>query len=298
MSNIAELVKNASQVVLIDYSWMLHRSFHAHNDLSIIKDGVEIKTGAIFGILRFVQSCLTQDTNRVLIFCKDGQTTRKEIFDGYKEGRGGNDLVYKNIDEISKMAGVPGVYFAEAEGQEADDVMASLALQSIALGKDTIVYSGDNDLLQLVSEGAVVSRKMSRGDFIAVDENYVKEKFTVGFDTLIYYRMLIGDTSDKIPPVFPRMNRIFARKFAELWRITGSLKETAQTLTKEYPALVDSIIEHKLNLKRNYELMYLLKYKEQPLDVEIISTGLDMQLLNHYEMNVFAKFAQRRIIWE
>ncbi len=87
-------------------------------------------------------------------------------------------------------------------GFEADDVLGTLARQAKAFGCDTVILSGDMDLVQLVDEHTVVqSSRRGTSEPMIYDVAAVRERF--GFDPIriIDYKALRGDASDNIPGV-------------------------------------------------------------------------------------------------
>lgn len=113
---------------------------------------------------------------------------------------------------LTSLSLTPGVFFYKETGMEADDLMAKLFFTlDWQISK---IYTGDNDLLQLVADGAFISREMKNGQFQQVPSVYMLEKFGVSEQQLLYYRALVGDTFDEIAPIFPRLNKELARKLA------------------------------------------------------------------------------------
>ncbi len=110
--------------------------------------------------------------------------------------------------------------FAGIHGLEADDIMAILFFKERG-EKEVTIFSGDNDLLQLIPYGAKVARKFDGGSFEYIDEDYITAKYGVPSKYLLRYRCLVGDPSDRIPALTPRFNRKFCRSFAKAWLEKG-----------------------------------------------------------------------------
>lgn len=144
--------------LLIDVSYMCYRAFYTTGGLTY-KD---ISTGVVYGFLRDVLTlCEQHDTNRV-VFCFDrDKNLRKEIFPAYKSSRvhgktPAEKLARKHmlmqmkslrLDYLPRM-GFRNI-FSEL-GYEADDVIASVCLNSLGNDKAYIV-SADADLYQLLT---------------------------------------------------------------------------------------------------------------------------------------------------
>ncbi len=57
---------------------------------------------------------------------------------------------------VRRVLATYGIPIVEMEGQEADDVIATIACQAEEAGEQTIVVTGDLDLLQIVDERTTV----------------------------------------------------------------------------------------------------------------------------------------------
>jgi len=229
------------KVILADYSWHLYKSFHtpAFKEFTAEdKNGNLIPTNIHFGLCQFVKSVVSRDLACRLIFCRDAGMGGRNLLDPmYKSSRESTPEVYDHIDEIESILCLcPNVWFAKADGYEADDVMAQLAFEIKEKGEYVVeINSGDNDMLQMMEYGVPVTRKVRRGIFDYLDQDYVNEKWnppkhqldkykfdTEGCYSLPYSRILrmrafYGDTSDDIASVVPRLNRAFVRSFVEYW---------------------------------------------------------------------------------
>ena len=87
-------------------------------------------------------------------------------------------------------------------GFEADDVLATLARELRASDRETLVVSGDRDLLQLARGSVEVLFMGRRGkDALLYDEHAVQARFGVPVERLPAYIGLVGDPSDNLPGV-------------------------------------------------------------------------------------------------
>lgn len=142
-------------LVLIDTSAYIYRSYHAIPPLHH-SDGTP--TGAVHGVCRMLQNLLLTrllkgDRPRVVLtFDVKGPNFRHEVYPEYKANRGPcpDDLVpqFALVREAAEAFGLAQV---EAEGFEADDVIATLTKQALEEGVDVDIMSGDKDLMQLIT---------------------------------------------------------------------------------------------------------------------------------------------------
>jgi DNA polymerase-1 len=88
------------------------------------------------------------------------------------------------------------------EGQEADDVIATLARQAQEAGEQTIVVTGDLDLLQIVDDRVtVLVTRRGITELGRYDPLAVRERFGLEPAQLPDYRGLKGDPSDNLPGI-------------------------------------------------------------------------------------------------
>ena len=146
-------IKQTGPLVLIDVSGYIFRSYHAMPPLHR-SDG--IPTGAVLGVCnmfsRVVLSPLLvgKEPRIVLVYDSPGRNFRHDIFKDYKANRSEcpEDLV-PQFDLVRSAAEAFGIPQVEAQGFEADDVIATLATMSFQSGINVDIYSSDKDLMQL-----------------------------------------------------------------------------------------------------------------------------------------------------
>lgn len=278
------------RLVLVDYSWCLYRFKYSGVKMSALVEGREVDTGQIFGMTRLVHSIKKRNPEAAIVFCMDRDpVSRNEEHPGYKEGRPADPSVWEMDSEIQRaLLACPGVSLAEVEGKEADDLLAMLAFSNLTAFSEVIVYSGDNDLLQLIPYGVKVSRKMCEGEFEFVGEDYVQDKFGVPMAHLLRYRIIVGDSSDRIPPVVPRLDRAFVKKFVEYWA-THSLEETFSAFA--ISANARKLLERRGDLLRNVSLMSLIKYRkpENAFVVPLKEGDGNLSVVEKYKLTSYRK---------
>lgn len=268
----------------------MYRFKYSGVKMSVSLGGKEVDTSQIFGMTRLVHSIKKRDPEASVVFCLDRDpVVRNEEHPGYKEGRPADPSVWEMDEEVQKaLLACPGVSVAEVEGKEADDLLAMLAFANLRDFKEVIVYSGDNDLLQLIPYGVKVSRKMCEGEFSYVGDDYVMEKYGVPVAHLLRYRVIVGDSSDKIPAVVPRLDRAFVRKFVEYW-CTHTLDETF----RDFALFENSrkLQERRGDLVRNISLMNLTKYRkeEAAFAVPLREGGGDLSVVEKYRLTSYSK---------
>ncbi len=138
-------------------------------------------------------------THLAVIFDKSGKTFRNDIYPQYKANRppAPEDLVpqFGLIKQAVRAFGVPSI---EQEGFEADDLIATYALQAEKIGATVRIVSSDKDLMQLVSDHIAMYDSMKDKE---IGHEQVVEKFGVGPEKVVEVQALAGDSVDNVPGV-------------------------------------------------------------------------------------------------
>jgi len=185
-------------VYLIDGSAYIYRAYHAIAQLTT-KNG--LPTNAVFGFTNILLRVIRERKARYLAVAFDakGKNFRHELYAAYKANRPPmpEDLA-EQLPYIKEVVAGHNILSLEQQGVEADDLIASAALELAGQGIDVIVVSGDKDLLQLVSERVRMWDPMNDRWY---DREAVKKKYNVSVDQLLEYFALIGDSSDNVPGI-------------------------------------------------------------------------------------------------
>ena len=186
------------KVFLIDGSSYIYRAFFAIAHLSNSKG---FPTNAIYGFTNMLLKILREKGAEyaAIAFDAPGPTFRHEVFGEYKANRPSmpEDLRVQ-VPHIKEVVSALRVPVLEKEGYEADDLIATLARRLEREGIETVVVSGDKDLMQLISSRITMYDPMKDKTFQVRD---VKERFGVPPDKVVEVMGLMGDTTDNIPGV-------------------------------------------------------------------------------------------------
>lgn len=186
----------SGKVYLVDGSGYIFRAFYAVAPLTT-KDG--FPTNALFGYTRMLLKLIDDArTNHMLVAFDTGRDTfRKEMYSPYKANRvecpKELELQMPYFREITSALGFA---IMELPGYEADDVIGTLVRKLSAGGVETVVISGDKDLLQLVGPGVSVWDPMHEKHY---GPQEVKAKFGLGPEKVVEFLGLTGDSSDNVP---------------------------------------------------------------------------------------------------
>ncbi len=239
-------VGKGSHVYLIDGSGYIFRAFHALPPLTRPSDGLPV--GAVHGFCAMIWK-LVQDSRKasgpthIAVIFDAGRTTfRNAIYPEYKAHRppAPEELV-PQFPLIRRAVNAFNIASIEQDGYEADDLIATYALDARKAGADVTIVSSDKDLMQLVGPGIGMLDTM-KNKTIGRDE--VIEKFGVEPDHVVDVQSLAGDSTDNVPGV------------------PGIGVKTAAELIKEYGDL-DSLLARAGEIKQPKRREKLIEFAEQ-----------------------------------
>ncbi len=193
---------SAPKLVLIDGHSLAFRAFHALPLTLTAPDG-EL-TNAVFGFTSMLLNVLRDQRPEYVAVAFDvGKTFRHEMFPEYKGQRERMpDELRAQVERIKQVVETLNIPIFTAEGFEADDVLATLARQASAQGVDTLIVTGDRDILQVVDDRVhVLTSGRQFSDTIIYDPPTVQEKYGLRPEQLVDFKALVGDKSDNIPGV-------------------------------------------------------------------------------------------------
>ena len=264
-----------SKVFLIDGSGYIFRAFYAVAPLST-KDG--FPTNALYGFFRMIIKLLAQaDSEHMVMVFDTGQPTfRHEMYKEYKANRAecptelAQQMPY--FRDISRAFGLKVI---EQPGFEADDVIGTLARRLGNAGIETVIISGDKDLMQLVSDKVTIYDAMKD---LWIGRDQVKEKFGVPPEKVVEVLALMGDSSDNVPGV-KGVGPKTATQLIELYGDTeniltsvGQIRENKSIRGRE--KLADTLEADPEILKLSKKLVQI--DCEMPLNFELNGSGQDL----------------------
>jgi DNA polymerase-1 len=188
----------AERLHLIDGSGYVYRAFHG---LPMLSTSRGLPTNAVLGFANMVAKLLREEhPERIaVVFDAPGGTFRDELFAEYKETRSPMpDELRPQIPYIRRLVEALRLPVIEVAGVEADDVLGTLSAQASAAGIETVIITGDKDMMQLVDERTTLYDTM-RDRRVGIPE--VEERFGVKPELVPDVLGLMGDAIDNIPGV-------------------------------------------------------------------------------------------------
>jgi len=189
-------------LMLLDTYGLVYRAFFALPGLTTSK-GVPIN--AVYGFTMMLNKLIADErpTHLLAAFDKGMPAHRVALFAEYKaQRRVMPDELRSQFALVRRVLDTYRVPIVEVEGQEADDVIATIARQAEEAGEQTIVVTGDLDLLQIVDERTtVLTTRRGISELGRYDQAAVQERFGLAPEQLPDYRGLKGDPSDNLPGI-------------------------------------------------------------------------------------------------
>jgi len=199
------LFKNSIKIMIIDGTNFAFRAGLVSGFSLSTSEGVD--TTVLFAMLNMIRHQMDKYKPEEVCVCWDweGSKIKEALYPEYKEARRVREKkkdvspIDKNLfidigQQIKEVQGVLpyfGIKQVKVRGVEADDVIGLLCEEL----KDVLVVSSDKDLLQLVENGTLVY--YTPKDVLVTKDNF-KELFGVSPELFIYYKCILGDTSDNI----------------------------------------------------------------------------------------------------
>jgi DNA polymerase-1 len=247
------LAKEKPLLLLFDGNALIHRAFHAIPPLTISKTGEMVN--AVQGFASTLLKVLNEikPTHWAIAFDRPGRTFRHEKFEDYKAQRPkAPEELISQIQRVHQLVDAFHIPTYEIDGYEADDVLGTLSHQAEKQNVDTLVVTGDNDILQLVSPSTkVMSPRRSFSDTVIYDEAGVEQKYGITAGQLADFKSLTGDPSDNIPGI----PGVGDKTAAKLLRQFGSLERIYEHIDQIAPEkLQTSLRDYKDRVVRNKEL--------------------------------------------
>ncbi|MDE2483494.1 MAG: DNA polymerase I [bacterium] len=189
-------------LMVLDTYGLVYRAFFALPPLTTTR-GVPIN--AVYGFTMMLNKLIADEkpTHVIAAFDKGLPKARVELFPAYKAQREAMpDDLRSQFALVRRVLEVHRIPVMEIDGQEADDVIATLASQAQGHRERTLVVTGDSDLLQIVDENTtVLMTRRGITDLGRYDPDAVRERFELDPRQLPDYRGLKGDPSDNLPGI-------------------------------------------------------------------------------------------------
>ncbi|RAL27110.1 DNA polymerase I [Thermoflavimicrobium daqui] len=191
-----------SKLVLIDGNSIAYRAFFA---LPLLSNSSGVYTNAAYGFTTMLLKVIEEEKpSHILVAFDAGKTTFRHK--DYKEYKGKREKTPIELSEqlplIKDILDAFQIRYFEMMDYEADDIIGTLSKQAESQQLDTVIISGDKDMLQLVNNHVhVCIPRKGLSDAVRYDLKKVDEKYGLTPKQIIDLKGLMGDTSDNIPGI-------------------------------------------------------------------------------------------------
>jgi DNA polymerase I len=247
-------------LLLIDGTGVAYRAFYAIAELST-RSGRP--TNALFGFVKMVHQLqqIWKPSHWVAVFDGGLPEERMAALATYKAQRKPMPDALRGqfpaMEEFLRRSDIPSI---RVEGQEADDVLATLADASRGVVQDVLIATSDKDLFQLVDERVSMVSPSKAG--ARMDGAAVKGKTGVAPDQIVDWLALTGDSVDNIPGVPGIGPKTAANLLAQFGSVQALLERAGEIGSERVRGAIET---HREIIARNMGLVRLRRDVPVPI---------------------------------
>lgn len=240
-------------LLLVDGYSLIYRAFYAIRKLTG-PDGQPVN--AIFGFTKMLRKLLVErrPTHAAVALDLGAPQRRLAVLETYKAQRPPTPpALAQQLPAIRRVLEAMRLPVVEVEGEEADDVIGTLAGRAAQDETDVLIVSNDKDFTQIVGPRVRLLRPEGK-ESVVMDAPAVVAKYGVRPEQIVDYLSLVGDTVDNIPGV----PGIGEKTATELLRQFGTAENLlARCAELRRPKLRDALIAQADRLQSNRSLVSL-----------------------------------------
>lgn len=255
-----DLTQKPSQqkrVFIVDGYGQIYRSYFAFIT-NPLKDRNGNNVSAIFGFFNIIMMLLRQYSPTYLVVAMDsvGKTFRHEMYDSYKANRDKTpEDLHSQIPIIEHILDEMKIPHYVQVGMEADDIVATICRNASKNGIQSVMVTGDKDLLQLVKDDVFALRppRKNEKEYKLCNALDVKELFGVYPNQIVDYLTILGDSSDNVPGI----DGIGEKGAVKLLTSYGSLKNVYEHIDELSKGIKQKLEVAKPHLELSHNLITL-----------------------------------------
>ena len=281
-------------LMLLDSASLWYRAYYGMPDTMVAPDGTPVN--AIRGYLDMTARLLTMYQPNRLVACIEGDwrpSWRVALFPDYKANRveeGSEDgeeepeTLTPQIPILLDIVEAFGITIIGVDDYEADDVMASYAVQNEGPVR---IVTGDRDLFQMVDDDrnvAVVYLAKGLSQHELVDKQWVANRYEIPGDRYALFAMFRGDPSDGLPGV----KGIGVKGAAHIANHFHSVDDVILAAENNHPSLTPALIKRILDGRDYLAIAPTLVQCATDISLPNVSLSLpkrpkDMQLIRELQ---------------
>jgi DNA polymerase I len=230
-------------------------------------------TNAVYGFTSMLINVLRDEapSHVAVAFDVGRQTFRTAAYSEYKANRRDSPEDFRGqVGLIREVLDALKIQMVQAEGFEADDVIATLAVEASLENMDVLIVTGDRDVLQLVDDRVtVLMTRRGISDMTRFTPSAVEEKYGLTPTQYPDFAAVRGDPSDNLPSI-PGVGEKTAAKWI---REFGSLDALIDRADEVKGKTGDALRAHLPQLILNRSLTELKRDVELPVHPESLILG-------------------------
>lgn len=287
------------RLVLIDGNAILHRAYHALPPLTNQKGE---PTHAVYGfiamLLRVIEDL--KPSHLAVTFDRPKPTFRKKMFEAYQAHRPKmEEALSSQVEKVHTVVSAMNIPVYEADGFEADDVIATLTSQVLRVKHDAkselpsevVIVTGDRDLLQLVNDKVKLYMPVKGvNEAKLFGEKEAEKRMGVVPALVPDFKALAGDASDNYPGVAgigPKTAITLLKKF-------GGIKQIYQKLNQvEKESVREKLVKDKENAFLSFKLAHVID--TAPVQFDPLQTKLT-DFLTRETIEVFGELGFKTLL--
>ncbi len=271
---------------IIDAYAHIYQFFYAIKGLTG-PDGEPVN--ALYGFARMIEKLKEQYDPDYLAVAFDGpgELERHKRYEDYKAGRKPMPQpLQRQIPLIRELLNAANIPALSAEGQEADDVMATVAEKAAGRDIETVLVTTDKDVEQVIDERTSVLH-VHKDREVMLDPEELKERKGLEPWQVVEVMSLAGDTTDNVPGVpgiGPKTATKLIRRFGSVEELYRNLDQVSGPKTRqnlkenrdEVEKARDLVrLERDVSCSIDWEQCRLEDGKPAPLDQFYRAVGFD-----------------------
>jgi len=259
----------AKLTIIVDGNLIARKSFHTLNSFHL-EDGTP--TGVMYGCINTLLMLINKFNPDQIIWCWDGGSQRRKKLDAtYKANRVlandsplFTDHFFQQVGITEQLMNMMGVDQGYMPGEEADDVIGTLATRFAQNKEDTVmIVSNDYDFMQLLETDNICMFWSSKDKEMLYNKQKIQEEFGIDPKQFVDVYALAGDKTDNITGC-PGIGEKGAINLIKELKTVDSLIEKAEALLPKKKA--DALLAVKNKILLNKQLVKIVT----DLPVELI----------------------------
>ncbi len=282
------------QFLILDGHSLAYRAFHGLPVENFATSSGQ-HTNAVYGFVSMLTNVLKdrKPSHLVVAFDVSRQTFRSERYPEYKATRAKTPPEFKGqIELIKQVLESLNISVVEADGFEADDILATLAT---ACDFPVSIISGDRDSFQLIDDRVtILYPRKGMSDLVLMTPAAVFEKYGVTPKQYRTLAALVGETSDNLPGVPGVGPKTAAKWIAEY----GELENIIAVADSIGGKVGESLRANLAQVQLNFELNLLVenapvdtniaRYEKRAYDASVVHATLDALEFSALRPRLFA----------